>query len=499
MKNKIINSVLSQTLFIIISGIIALVTVPLLINMLGKIEYGAFELISSLMIITFLLEFGMGSTLVKYIPEHKENIYDLKKFIWSYFYIKLSVTIMGCLTIILIGYHFDTLFKLETIPNIEALKIAVYVFSLGILFSSISTFLDNILKGFVYFGSVNMAKIFSILQFFILFYAYYYFFETYNIIIIALMWFSLRPLISILNTLIVFKRVKLLHLLVPTRFKYTYIKNTLHFLFGMSYITLVAQLYNLLPKIILGSLLGPIYVGYWGIIDRIRKPLQDIQSATLRPLIPLLSDKKNSNLTTETIFQASRLYYVLVSFLGLIILMNINLLIEKWIGKDFLYVAELLKILLLPFIFPNVGVLLMMYYAKGETKINSIFLTINTFMSIGLSTILLILYKDMRYFVYAYSLTFIVLTSILLFFYLKYFKIDLFKYIREVLLPIFIVILMTLFLASQLTLLLPSTILGLLLGILFTALIYIILFYLISPDQDKDMIISLFRKLKKKR
>lgn len=496
MKDRIVNSVLSQTLFIVVSGIIAILLVPILIKMLGKIEYGAFELIASLMIINFLLEFGMGSTLVKFIPQHKENQENLQTFIWSYFYIKLSVTLLGCLLIIFIGYYFDSFFKLEEISNLNDLKISVYIFALGILFSSISTFLENILKGFVYFGYVNLAKTLAVIQFFILFYGYYLWSDTFNMIEIALLWFTIRPLISIVNALIVFYKVKLLPLLVPRRFDYSYIKETLSFLFGMSYITIVAQLYNTLPKIILGIFSGPIFVGYWGIMDRIKKPLLDIQSATLRPLIPLLSDKKYHNLSKETIFQASRLNYFLISFLATIIIVNVDTIIHLWIGEEFQEVSALIKVLLLPFIFPNVGVFLMMYYARGKTKINSFFLTFNTTISISLATILLILYNQINYFVYAYTFTLIFLTFILLFVYINYFKLNLFEYIQKVLVPMLILILSALFLSSQLVQLFPSTLLGLLLSLAGTSIIYIILYFIFMPKEDVKVITSLLQKRK---
>jgi O-antigen/teichoic acid export membrane protein len=499
MKDRIINSILSQTLFIIISGIIALITVPILINMLGKVEYGAFELIASLMIITFLLEFGMGSTLVKYIPEHQDNPEDLKSFIWSYFYVKLSVTLIGMLVIIMIGYHFETLFKLENVKNVEELKFSVYIFAIGIFFSSLSTFLENILKGFVYFGYVNLSRIVSVLEFFLLFYAYYLLSNHYRLTTIALIWFTLRPLISIFNALLVFKKVKQLNLLIPTRFKYQSIQKTLKFLFGMSYITLVAQLYNNLPKIILGTLQGPIAVGYWGIMDRIQKPLLNIQSATLRPLIPILSDKKYRTLTKTTIFQASRLYYLMIAFLGMLIILHIDSLILLWIGEAFTEVATLIKVLLLPFIFPNVGVFLMMYYAKGKTKINSIYLSFNTSIGIGLSTLLLLYYNDLLLFVYAYTFTNIVLTLLLVFIYLKHFKLSYFDYFWEVMVPVQGVLFICFTVEHYFSHFFTISLLGLISSLLFYTLLYFLFTWMVIKDEDKKIIFSLKEKLKKQK
>ncbi len=492
MKKEIINSVLSQVLFLLINGVLAIILVPILINMLGKIEYGAFELIVSLMIINFLLEFGLGSTLVKYIPEYKEDMLNLQKFIWSYFYLKLFITSIGCIGIIFVGYYFDYIFNLEMIKDIESIKLSVYIFSLGILFSSIVTFLENILKGFVHFGKINISKSISVVFFFLIAYGYYKFSNQYSLVEISFIWFIIRPSIFIFNTLVVFKRVKLLHLLIPKKFEYSLIKNTLHYLFGMSYITLVAQLYNRLPKIIFGILLNPIYVGYWGIIDRLKNPILNIQRASLRPLIPILSNKNRTELSDKKIFQASRLNYLMISFLGVLVIVNIDLIIKNWLSNDFSQVIELTKILFLPYIFPSAGVLLMMYYAKGKTKINQIYITLNTTISLTLGTTLLILYKDIIFFVYAYSFTIIILNFSIIFAYLKYFNINAFGYIKEAIVPIILLTTSSIIL-SNLLIYFVSTItenitIELGLNIIGTVVIYFLGFLIFMPKEDKEFL-----------
>lgn len=498
MKDRIINSVLSQTLFIVVSGIIGIIQVPLIINMLGQVDFGTLELIGSLMIINFLLEFGMGSTLVKYIPEHKEDRPKLQTFIWSYFYMKMLITLIGCIIVVIIGYYFDNLFKVDMLTDLETVKISVYIFALGILLSSVATFLENILKGFVYFGQANLAKTSAIILFFIFFYLYYLFAPQYDMITISLFWFALRPLITILNSLVAFKRVQLLRILIPTKYDYGLIRNTLRYLFGMSYITIVSQLYNTMPKIILGAYSGPIAVGYWGIMDRIKKPLQDIQGAVLRPLVPILSDKTYSNLPPKTVFQASRLNYLIVSFLGFLIIVNIDLLICVWISKpEFYVVTEYIKILLLRFVFPGGGVLLMMYYARGKTKINSIYLTINTTVSLILSTLLLIVYNELSYFIYAYTFTIILLTQIVTLAYLRYFELNPLTYLREVILPTMLLILSAIFISYYFSAFFKPTIWGLLGSLLSSTIIFLGLFWVFMPQEDKALLHSLIRKLKR--
>jgi len=480
-----------------ISGILSLALLPILINMLGKIEYGAFELITSLMIINFLLEFGMGATLLKFIPEYKENRLKLREFIWSYFYIKLLVTFIGIFFVVIIGYYFDNIFQINQITNITDLKFSVYIFALGILLSSISTFFENILKGFIYFAQINIAKISVTILFFLICYSYYSYFDTYSIIHISIIWFVIRPILLIITMLSLLFKLDLFMILIPSKFKIELIKPTFKYLFGMSYISIVAQLYNKLPKVILGIFLGPIYVGYWGVIERVKRPILDIQNAILKPLIPLLSDKKQKKLSREKIFQASRLNSIVISFLAIVVLVNIDMMIHFWIGEDFASVASFIKIIFLPFVAPTSGILLMMYYAEGETKINRNFLTLNTTISLILGTTLLFIYEDLLLFIYAYTFTIIILVFINIFSYLKYFKINANDYIKNVMIPLLLLVIGSFSVSYYLISLIPFTLLGLIINLFITSVIYMIFVLLVMPEEDRIFIKSLILKRRK--
>lgn len=405
MQKKILSSVSSQIIFILISTLIGLALVPITINMLGKIEYGAFELILSLILIDTFLEFGLGSTLVKYIPELKHDIEKLRSFVWSYYYIKLFLTILGFIVVVLVGYNFDILFNLEGVENIEEIKLATYIFGAGLIVSSITTFLDNFLKGFVYFGLTNTARIISNLLFFAIFYLYYVEADIYSIVYIALIWFVVKPLLLLVIIIALVKYLNLSYILKPVKFNIEALRDTLKYMYAMTYIVMVAQLYNRMPKILLGIVAGPISVAYWGIMEKVKEPLLQLESSMIRPLIPILSDKQNIvSMTEQKTLQAIRLQYLFMSFLGIMTITHIDLFIFLWLGEDYSQVAELVKIILVSFLFPKAGVLLMMYYAEGKTKINTIFVTTNTIISLIVGTLVLILTKDIKMFAWSLSL-----------------------------------------------------------------------------------------------
>jgi O-antigen/teichoic acid export membrane protein len=495
MQKKILSSVSSQIIFILVNTFIGLTLVPITINMLGKIKYGVFELILSLIFIDIFLEFGLGSTLVKYIPELKHDIDKLRSFVWSYYYIKLFLTLLGFIVIVLIGYNFDVLFNLEGVKNIEEIKLATYIFGFGLIINSMTTFLDNFLKGLVYFGLTNTARIISNLLFFIIFYLYYMESNVYSIVYIALIWFVIRPLLLLFITVALIKYLNLSYILRPVKFKLKSLRDTLKYMYAMAYIVMVAQLYNRMPKILLGIVSGPIVVAFWGIMEKVKEPLLELENSMIRPLIPILSDKQNTvSMTEQKTFQAVRLHYFFMSFLGIMTITHIDLFIFLWLGEGFTEVADLVKIILFSFLFPKASVLLMMYYAKGKTKINTIFVTINTTISLLAGALVLIYTKNIELFAWTLTIILIIGSLFNILRYIKYFNISNSNFIKDSMLsPILIII--SFFLIQKLFVeYINLDVLGLILSILVSILIYIGLFMVFMKSEDKQLLIRIIKK-----
>lgn len=497
MQKQIISSVSSQILYILVATIVGLAVVPLTIAMLGKLEYGAFELILSLVLIDLFLEFGLGSTLVKYIPKLKENQEKLRSFVWSYYYIKLFLTFLGFCIVMLVGYNFDVLFNTQGLINIDEIKLATYIFATSLFIKSTATFLDAFLKGFVYFGIVNISKVWSTILFFVIFYIYYKVCDTYTIVDIAIIWFIIRPMIMTLLLILNIYKKNLIYVLKPTSFKIEDIKGTIRYMFGMTYIVMIAQLYNRLPKVIIGVFLSPVYVAYWGIMEKIKEPLLQLQDSLLRPLIPILSDKKNlAKMSEEKILQAMRLQYLFVSFLGVMTIVHIDLFIKIWLGSGYEVAVDLVKIILFSFLFPKASVFLMMYYAKGKTKINSIFVTSNTLVSLVVGTIVLIFTSDIKLFAWSFSIILIVMSLVNILKYTSYFNVSNINFIKDsIFSPAIIVILFFVFYVYA-EKFFNADIIGLITSIIISVCTYGVLFFLFMKREDKKMIKILIGKKK---
>lgn len=441
-------SVIFQFLNIVTVGLIGILVVPIIINLIGKEYYGVLEIILSLMIINFFFELGMGSTLLRFVPIYqKEGSYKLNKFIWTYLYFKSILALIAALVIICIGFYFDVFFNLGK-SDVEVVQKAVYIFAIGIFITNFATYFSNVLKGFQRFDLGIIPDLIS--QIFFL--ASIYILKAkgvnnVNLLHVSVIMFVLRPLIRIFFSITFIKKFAPNIKLLPVRPEFSYIKESLNFLKGMSFIALFAQFYTNTPKIILGIMLNPISVAYWGIAERIRNPLDQINSSLIRPLIPMASsmDLDQEQNTSSWIINITKVHFLLIGGIASFVLLYINPFLKIWLGEDYLYVGNIVRIWFIPFVLPNASVLLMFYYAKGKTKLSQYMNIFNSFLGLFLGSILINKYDSAGL---AFGLVFSVsLTMIVYFYYLCLeFKLSFYSIFRKAYLLSYIVLGLTMFL-----------------------------------------------------
>jgi len=165
-------------------------------------------------------------------------------------------------------------------------------------------------------------------------------------------------------------------------------------------------------------MLNPLNVAYWGIAERLKSPIQSINSSLVRPLIPMASSMNLDDQfkTNKLIIRITKIHFFLVGGITFFVLVYINPFLELWLGSDYLYVGNIVRITLLPSLLPNASVLLMFYYAKGKTKLSQNLNIFNTSLGLALGSFLVLKFDGVGM---AYGLSFIVIsTSVLSFHYL---------------------------------------------------------------------------------
>lgn len=416
---KLSLSVIFQFISIMVTGIVGVLIVPIIIKLLGQEYYGVLEIILSLMFINFFFELGMGSTLLRYIPVYeKKGKQELSTFLWTYLYFKSTLALIASFIVLFVGFKFDVFFNIGH-TDVALVKSSVYIFAIGIFITNIATFLSNTLKGFQRFDFAIIPDMIGQLMFLILTYilslkgA-----KNVSVLDIALLMFIIRPMIRIIMGSFFLKKTTRKIIFRPIKPKVKYIKESFGFLKGMSLITIFAQLYNRGPKMIMGVLLNPVSIAYWGIAERLRGPIEQVNSSLIRPLIPMAASMSldNRSKTNDLIIKITKVQFLLIGGISSFVILYINKFIEIWLSEEYLQVGSIIKIWLIPFILPSAGVLLMFYYARGKTRLSQNMNILNTFLGLLLGTFLMIKLDSVGFALGLIISTFI--TTIIYFYYL---------------------------------------------------------------------------------
>lgn len=498
---KLSLSLISQLFNIIVTGLVGIIVVPIIIYFLGQENYGVLEIILSLMFINFFFELGLGSTLLRFIPVYeKEGIKTLNSFLWTYLYIKMMLSVIAAIIVLVIGRYFNLFFNIGQADTV-LVKHAVYIFALGIFITNIATYFSNILKGFQRFDLAIIPNIIAQLFFLVLLYIFKQKgVKNVDILFIVFLMFIIQPLIRILISILFLKKTVPYVKFTPVNPQKRFLTESQQFLKGMSFIALISQLSIRVPKMILGILLNPVSVSYWGISDRLLSPFKNINSSFIRPLLPLASsmnfDEKLK--INGLLIKLNKFHFFLIGGLSCFVLYYIQPFIEIWLGDDYIYVVKLVRLNFIPFIIPNASVLLMFYYAKGKTKLGQYFAFLNTVLGLILGSLLALRFDALGF---AIGLVIpVIITSFISFYFLcQEFNLSFWSIFKESYLMLYIVISLTMIFMCFLTRIIHnSNFFELLLSIIICFVFYCLLSIITLKKEEKKFYKNLVRSLLKK-
>jgi O-antigen/teichoic acid export membrane protein len=387
------RSVVFQVLSILITGIVSIALVPLIISLLGIEAYGVLEIIVSLAILNFVFEFGLGSTIIKYLLDFRnEGAETYNQFLWTYFNIKTSLAIIALLVSFVVALNFNLIFNSIPQPIIEKAKLSVVIFGIGIILSTWATYSMNMLKGLTRFDLANIVGIVS--QLVTLSSVYFVKIAlptTIDIIYVSCILFILRPSVVLFTGMVLLLREDKNISFRPRGINRKVLNKTIGFLGGSSLITIVAQSINRGPKILIGMIQNPTAVAAWAIAEKLRNPIQQIQSSILRPLIPI-GNLLSSSKQTEMIIKINKYQMYLIGGVASMTIIFIPNFISIWIGDEFNESILIIRIWFLGYLLPNVGTMSMFYYSHGKTSLNLKFTLIYAVIGLPLGIYLTAIY-----------------------------------------------------------------------------------------------------------
>jgi len=430
-KRNISASILLQVIFVVISGVIGIAIVPVIIRHVGKITFGILELILTLELINAFFEFGFGSTVVKYTLEFiRKDKNEFNTFIWTFIYIKIILSVIVVFIVLLLGLNFEHIFKDIPDQQVNSIRISIVIYCAGLLLKNFVDVFDNILRGIIRYDLSIIANLSSrILYFFIVFLLFRIKIDA-GIIELSFLSFIITPLSKGVLIGLFFKKLKTGFNIIPQKFSKIILSKTFHFMGGISLISIIAQVYNQGIKFVLGMISNPLAVAYFGIANRIRSPILQIDDSILRPLIPAGTVIWNTeSRSSEIVFKYTRLQASIIIGLSVFILAFITKFIHLWLGEGYKEVSTIITIFVIPFVLPSFGVLLMFYYATGKTKLSMYLNTLNTICALFLS-IILQKYFGLIGFVIGISITQIIISIMGMVVYCREYRISIIDYLK---------------------------------------------------------------------
>jgi O-antigen/teichoic acid export membrane protein len=392
-ESKITKSVSYQFVHLFISGLAGVFFIPFIISSLGKEQYGLFEIAFSINIINVVLDIGVGSTITNYTKKYYDKgVKEFSGFFWTYFWVKIFLSLIGFLVCILIANNVQYIFNGVDSINIPILKKAIFWFAIGVLIKNLNTFIDGVVNGFVRFDLTSFASIISKVFYLVGFFVWFYLFEDNTIVGFCLLSFVLVPasklLVQVIQTLVYLPNI----ITYPKWINVKYIKETLSYLGGISFVTIFAQLFKQGAQTMLSLIAGPALVAEFGILRRIIQFVGKISSMLIRPIMPAAQDLREKYSLKDIIIKGTRFHAIVVTSLTLMILVNAEVISTYYLNSEFLNFRINLFIFALQMLMPNFAVMLMLYYNEGKSKMSVQFNICNTLFSLTLA------YFGLKYF-----------------------------------------------------------------------------------------------------
>lgn len=372
-KKILIKNISLGVLYKFLSMAIVFTTIPLLLNYLEVEQYGIWVTIFSLINIVLFIDGGIGNGLKTKLSE----AISLEDFRLAKTYISTAYISIGIISIILflIGsiciyfINFQSVFNTDILTDTE-LKIILYV----TLFLVITGFVLNLFKSF-YYANQQASKVelaMMLYQLIILFFvSILLHFFTRNLLFIAILYGTSNILISVIFTLIFFRKNK--KLLPSVSF---FSKKKVKDLMGLSLGFFVIQLSMIVifttDNLIISNLLGPKEVTSYDIVYKLFQVVITFSIILQDPFWALYTDafqKRDFLWIRKTFIRLNKLFLILVVCVTILFFIA-KPVIKFWTQKDLQISNNLLFFMGLFILVRVYGIIYMNFLnATGKIKI----------------------------------------------------------------------------------------------------------------------------------
>ena len=318
-----------------ISIIIPFFYTPIMLAILGQSEYGLYSLSNSVISYLSLLQFGMGSAVIRYIAKYRATDEKEKAnqitglFTIIYIFFAVLVLFVGCIFTLLSPVIFsDGLSEAE----ISKMKILIIIMSLSTAFSFISVVFSSIINAYEKFIFKKTTDIIlTILA------------PLFNLLVLFLGYESVGIATVSLIFQIVVLPIYMWYVAKRLGIKMKFVKPEKAFLlelFSFSIFMFLSSIADLLfwstDNVLIGAMIGSTAVAVYNVGGVFTNLMRNLTSAINDVFIPKVTmmvavDKSNTELS-ELMIRVGRLQYLMVSLLASGFIVFGQVFIHYWSG-----------------------------------------------------------------------------------------------------------------------------------------------------------------------
>ena len=498
MKNEIKSGAILGYLNIFATIIVTLVYTPIMLNLVGKSEYGLYSLVSSITMYLSVLDMGFGNAMIRFSSKSQAKGEDDSKINGMFLLLYIIIGIVAFIIGIIMVINVDAIFSASlTESELNKAKLLMFIMVLNIALTfPLSTFTSYAMahEKFKFLKLLALLKTIATPVFTLPLLMIGY--KSVAMVLVAV-------LVSLsINVMIMIYSLLKLRMKIDFKLKSFdtgLFKEISVYSFYIFLNLIVDQIYRNTDQVILGAVSGTIVVTIYSLASQINQMNTLFSTAISGLFLPKITktletkdaDKKLSNI----FIKVSRLQiYVLLLFLTGFIIFG-NTFITLWVGNDYIDVYYIVLLLITPSIVPlTQNICISIIQAKNKHKFRSIVYIFVAVLNIIISIPLAKTWGGIGAAIGTALATILGQIIVMNIYYYKVINIDIptyWKNFTKILLPILIVSIILKYLIANITL-------GWIKLFIFACIygiIYLIYIYLLLDKDEKIYINGIIKKV----
>lgn len=391
--NQLKAGVVISYINLLIGNIIPFIYTPIMLNILGQSQYGLYGIANSVMGYLNLLNFGIGSAIIRYLTKYTVN--NDKKgeqkmfglFMFLYTIIAVLIAVVGTVVAFNINIFYSSNLSASELETLKVLLLLM-TFNTAIFFP-FSLYTSVVLTHEKYVFNKLTSVLSTILSPIVNLIMLFMGFATVGLVVASTI---LNLIMCLLNAIYCHKK---LHI-KPDFHQMPF--NLLKELFGFSAFIFLGDIVNLLywstDKLIIGSMIGTVAVAVYNVGATFNNYVQQISIAVSSVLVPrintLVFQEGKQKELSDIFTRVGRLQFLIISFIVSGFIVFGQQFIVIWAGTDYYEAFPVALLVMLPVTIPliqNVG--LNIITAQNKHRFRAIVYAIIAVLNVIL-TILLI-------------------------------------------------------------------------------------------------------------